>query len=84
MATGARVLAGLLGLLFVLAVPLSVVAFDLGRVVFSPERMGALLGQSFDQAGGFRRPAVGALTRGGGNEGGSAGSGAPSLDGGVC
>jgi len=81
MATAARFLAGFLALLFVLALPLSVVAFDLGRIVFSPERMGALLGQSFDQAGGFRRLAMEAITGGVENEEGSADGGALSLEG---
>jgi hypothetical protein len=81
MATAARFLAGLLALLFVLALPLSVVAFDLGRIVFSPERMGILLGESFDQAGGFRRLAMEAITGGVENEAGSADGGALSLEG---
>jgi len=81
LASGARFLAGLLALLFVLTVPVSVVAFDLGRVVFSPERMGALLGQSFEQAGGFRRLAMEAITGGVEGEAGSGDGGALSLEG---
>ena len=81
LATGARFLAGFLAVLFVLAVPLSVMAFDLGRVAFSPERMGALLGQSLDQAGGFRRLAMEAITGGVDNEAGSGDGGALSLKG---
>jgi len=69
--TVARLLAGVLTVLFVLTLPLSVVAFDLGRVVFSPARMGILLDQSFDQAGGFRRLAMEAITGGVDSEAGS-------------
>ena len=79
--TVARLLAGVLTMLFVLTLPLSVVAFDLGRVVFSPARMGVLLDQSFDQAGGFRRLAMEAITGGVDSEAGSAEGGPLSLKG---
>jgi hypothetical protein len=81
LAAGGRFLAGLLALLFVLTVPLSVVAFDLGQIAFSPERMGALLGQSLEQAGGFRRLAMEAITGGVDSEAGSSDGGALSLKG---
>jgi hypothetical protein len=81
LATLARFLAGVLALIFVLTVPLSVVAFDLGRIAFSPERMGALLDQSLDQAGGFRRLAMEAITGGLESEAGSDDGGALSLKG---
>lgn len=79
--TLARFLTGVLALLFILTLPVSVVAFDLGRVVFSPERMGALLSQSLDEAGGFRRVAMEAIAGGVESEAGSAEGGGPSLKG---
>ena len=57
----ARFLAGVLAVVFVVAFPISVVAYDLGQVVFSPARMGEVLRRSFDEAGGFRRLAMNAI-----------------------
>ncbi|HSB88963.1 MAG TPA: hypothetical protein VLD63_02940 [Anaerolineales bacterium] len=57
----ARFLAGVLAVVFVVAFPISVAAYDVGQVVFSQERMGEVLMRSFDEAGGFRRLAMNAI-----------------------
>ncbi|HET7009883.1 MAG TPA: hypothetical protein VFI11_03840 [Anaerolineales bacterium] len=64
-----RILSVALALAFVLTLPLTIVAFDLGRVVFSPDRMAAVLNASFEESGGFRRVAMDAIASGG--EGGA-------------
>jgi hypothetical protein len=60
-----RLLAGLFAVALVLTLPLGILAFDLGRVIFSPERMAAILGASLEEAGGFRRVAMDAIASGG-------------------
>jgi hypothetical protein len=53
--TGARVLAVVLAVVFVVTLPISLVAFDLGRLAFSPERMTRLLTDTIGETGGLRR-----------------------------
>lgn len=50
-----RVSAFLVAALFVLTLPLGLVAFNLGRVAFSPERMADLLSETIAETGGLRR-----------------------------
>jgi hypothetical protein len=57
----------LLAIAFVMGLPISIVAFDLGRSLFSPEGMGRLLRLSFDEAGGFRRLAIDVIFGGDGS-----------------
>jgi hypothetical protein len=64
-----RVLAGGLAVLFVLTLPITIIAFDLGRVVFSPDEMATLVSTSFEEVGGFRRLAMDAITADGGASG---------------
>lgn len=51
----ARILAFLVAALFVVSLPLSLVAFNLGRIAFSPERMTSLLTETIAETGGLRR-----------------------------
>jgi hypothetical protein len=57
----ARALAGILALLFVLTLPVTIIAYDLGQVVFLPEEMATLVSTSFEEVGGFRRLAMDAI-----------------------
>ncbi len=58
----ARWMAGLVALIFVLTLPLSVVAFNFGRVAFSPDRLTDLLTQTIVETGGVRRLLFESLT----------------------
>jgi len=60
----ARFLAGALAVVFIVLLPVSIVAFDVGRVIFSPAHMADLVSQSFNEAGGFRRLAMDAIAGG--------------------
>lgn len=54
--------AGLVAVVFVLTLPLSVVAFNFGRVAFSPDRMTDLLTATIVETGGVRRLLFESLT----------------------
>jgi hypothetical protein len=51
----ARAAAVLLAAVFAVTLPLSLVAFNLGRVAFSPERMTELLLETIEETGGLRQ-----------------------------
>ncbi len=66
-----RFVAVLLAAAFVVSLPLSLVAFNIGRVAFSPERMTTLLVETIDETGGLRQMVIESLTAGEGTaEGG--------------
>jgi hypothetical protein len=66
-----RFVAVLLAAAFVISLPLSLVAFNIGRVAFSPERMTTLLVETIDETGGLRQMVIESLTPGEGTaEGG--------------
>jgi hypothetical protein len=62
-----RVAAGLLAGAFVVTLPLSLVAFNIGRVAFSPERMTTLLLETINETGGLRQLVIESLTTKTGN-----------------
>ncbi len=72
----AQIAAGLLAIAFVITLPLSLVAFNIGRIAFSPERMTALLGDTITETGGLRQLVVDSLT---GSSTDSSGEGGPDL-----
>jgi hypothetical protein len=57
-----RAVAVLLAVAFAVTLPLSLVAFNIGRVAFSPERMTALLLETIDETGGLRQMVIESLT----------------------
>jgi len=57
-----RALAVLLAAAFVVSLPLSLLAFNLGRVAFSPERMTTLLLETIDETGGLKQLVIESLT----------------------
>jgi len=60
----ARIAAGLLATAFVLSLPLSLVAFNIGQVAFSPERMTTLLTETIAETGGLRQMVLESLAGG--------------------
>ena len=62
LAFAARAAAVLLAAAFVLTLPLSLLAFNLGRVAFSPERMTTLLLETIEETGGLRQLAIESLS----------------------
>src|SRR3990170_3367339 len=52
---GSRIAAGFLAIVFVLSLPLSLVAFNIGQIAFSPERMTLLLTDTIAETGGLRQ-----------------------------
>src|SRR3990172_6440527 len=58
----AQIAAGLLAIAFVITLPLSLVAFNIGRIAFSPERMAALLNDTIAETGGLRQFVLDSLT----------------------
>lgn len=59
----AKIIAVILAAFFVVSLPLSLVAFNLGRVAFSAERMTALLTETVAETGGLRRLVMDSLAR---------------------
>jgi hypothetical protein len=57
-----RIAAILLAITFIVTLPLSLVAFNIGRVAFSPEQMTTLLVETIDETGGLRRLVIESLT----------------------
>ena len=67
-----RAAAIVLAAAFMLTLPLSLVAFNLGRIAFSPDRMTVLLLETIDETGGLRRLVIDSLaaeSEAGGSEG---------------
>ena len=62
-----RAAAVLLAAAFVVSLPLSLLAFNLGRVAFSPERMTTLLLETIDETGGLRQLVIESLRSGTGD-----------------
>jgi len=58
----AKITAGLLAMAFVITLPLSLVAFNIGRIAFSPERMTAVLNDTIAETGGLRQLVLDSLT----------------------
>src|SRR3990172_5717267 len=57
-----RAAAVLLAAAFVVSLPLSLLAFNLGRIAFSPERMTTLLLETIDETGGLKQLVIESLT----------------------
>src|SRR3990170_3316277 len=64
----AQIAAGLLAMAFVITMPLSLVAFNIGRIAFSPDRMTALLTETIAETGGLRQLVMDGLTGAPGSE----------------
>src|SRR3990170_278635 len=57
-----RAVAVLVAVAFVVSLPLSLLAFNLGRIAFSPERMTTLLLETIDETGGLKQLVIASLT----------------------